>query len=122
MGQGVVDQADSAMKEKDYLKAVDLYQQHLFVFENDQEVQLKYADALLKLQRTPKHLETALAIYNAILNQKPDREDVRRRAAEVAIEIGGRRFEMARYVRDDPIEIREKGWASRVHDGAVLRE
>ena len=84
------------MEEKDYLKAVDLYQQHLFVFDNDQEVQLKYADALLKLQRTPKHLETALAIYNEILSQKPDRKDVRRLAAEVAIEIGGRRFEMAR--------------------------
>ena len=73
MAQGVVEQADSAMEEKDYLKAVDLYQQHLFVFPNDLEVQLKYADALLKLQRTPKHLENAMAIYNEILRQKPGR-------------------------------------------------
>ena len=48
MAQGIVAQADAAEEKGDYANAVDLYQQHLLVFPDDQAVQLKYADALLK--------------------------------------------------------------------------
>ena len=89
MAQGVVEQADKAMEKNDVAVAVDLYQQHLLVVPEDREVQLKYADALLKLPRTMKHMENALGIYHEILNREPGRKEVRRRAAELALEIGG---------------------------------
>ena len=63
---------------------------------DDVEVQLKYADAILKIERSPKRQQEALAIYEGILRQYPGREDVRRRAAELAVEMGGRMFERAR--------------------------
>jgi tetratricopeptide (TPR) repeat protein len=96
MAQGVVEQAEKAMEEKRYAAALDLYQQHLLVVPDDQAVQLKYANVLLELQPTPKNQQTAMAIYNEILRRDPGREDVRRRAAELAVNMSGGMFEAAR--------------------------
>ena len=95
MAQGVVEQAEKAKEAKNYAAALDLYQQHLLVFPDDQAVQLEYANVLLELQPTPKHQQTAMAIYNEILRRDPGREDVRRRAAELAISMSNM-FETAR--------------------------
>ncbi len=88
MAQGVVAQAERAVAQGDFVKAVDLYTQYLTVVPNDVEVRLKLADASLKIDRSQKRLQDALAIYEGILNQYPGRTDVRRRAAETAVEMG----------------------------------
>ena len=88
MAQGVVARADRAVEQGDFVKAVDLYSQHLAVMRDDVEVRLKLADASLKIDRSQKRLQDALAIYEGILNQYPGRADVRRRAAETAVEMG----------------------------------
>ncbi len=93
MAKGVVDQADRALEEKEFDKAVDLFRQHLLVFPDDEAVKLKYADTILK-QPTPKHQADAMAIYNEVLNREPARTEVRRRAAELAFQMD--RFESAR--------------------------
>ena len=100
MSQGIVAQGDAAEDKGDYANAVDLYQQHLLVFPDDRAIQLKYADALLKKMGknpTSKQQEEVLSIYNEILRRSVTRDDVRRRAAKLAIDIGGgRNYEMAR--------------------------
>ena len=94
MARSVVERAKQAEEKGDYGEAVVLYQQHLAVVTDDVEVKIKYADALIKWERTQKHQEDAMAIFDQILRQMPGREDVRRRAAELAVEMS--RFEVAR--------------------------
>jgi cellulose synthase operon protein C len=96
MAQGVVARADRAAEQGDFIKAVDLYSQHLAVVKNDVEVRLKLADTSLKIDRSQRRLQEALAIYEGILGQYPGRTDVRRRAAQTAVEMGGGMFEKAR--------------------------
>ena len=88
MAQSVVAQAEQAEQKKDYGKAVELYQQHLLVVPEDVEVQIKYADVLIKWEKTQKHQEDAMMIFHQVLRQFPGRDDVRRRAAELAVETG----------------------------------
>ncbi len=94
MAQSVVARAERAEKEKDYGKAVELYEQHLAVVQDDVDVQIKYAEALINWDKTQKHQEDAMAIFGQILRARPGQDDVRRRAAELAVDLG--RFEVAR--------------------------
>ena len=88
MAKGVVEQADQAFEKQDYDQALDLYQQHLLVVPNDQIVQLKFADALLKRKPSTKgDQETAMAIFKEILTRDPGRSDVRRQAAVLALQM-----------------------------------
>lgn len=92
--RGVVAQAEKAMQEGKYARAEELYKQHLAVVPGDIEVQIKYADALLKNEKSLKRQEEALAIFGEVLRRYPGRDDVRRQSAELAFEMG--RFERAR--------------------------
>ncbi len=94
MAQGVLAQAEQAERKGDYERTVTLYLQHLMVFPDDLDVRLKYAEALQKQDRSTKSLRAALEVYGAILGQHPSRVDVRRRSAEVAVEMGA--YEKAR--------------------------
>jgi predicted Zn-dependent protease len=96
MALGVVEQADKALEKKDYAEAIALFEQHLAVFPDDQEVQLKYAETLLKFQPTQKNQEHALGIFNAILNREPGRAEVRRQAAELCLKMPESMVETAR--------------------------
>lgn len=87
-GHDVLARADRAVEQGDFVKAVELYTQYLAVVPNDVEVRLKLADASLKIDKLQKRRQDVLAIYESILNQYPGRTDVRRRAAETAIELG----------------------------------
>ena len=94
-------EAEEATKKGDYAKAAELYREHLAVVPSDVEAQLKYADVLTNKDWAERKPEPALAIYESVVGQFPGREDVRRRAAEVATEmategIGGGLFERAR--------------------------
>ena len=100
MAQSVVAQAEKAEAEGDYARAVELYREHLTVMPSDVEVKLKYADVLTKPDWGARQPELALEIYEGLVREFPGREDVRRRAAEVAAELatksGGNLFERAR--------------------------
>lgn len=96
MAQGVVAQAMLAEKEGNYARAVELYQEHLAVVPDDLDVQLKFAEANLKASTSPNRYSDALSTYWNVLARFPGREDVRRRAAEVAIEAGDNALEVAR--------------------------
>ncbi len=96
MARSVVEQADQFAEQKDYNKAVELYQQHLLVVPDDVEVQIKYADILITQGKTQKQQQDAMTILGDILRRQPGRVDVRRRAAELAVEMGGPQFQLAR--------------------------
>ena len=49
----MAEQADNAVKEGDFAKAERLYREHLVVFPDDVEIQIKYADVLLKADSSP---------------------------------------------------------------------
>jgi tetratricopeptide (TPR) repeat protein len=94
MGRGVLEQAARAEAAQDFLKAEELYRQRLAVMPNDPDTLAKYANVLVKVDKTPRRREEALGIYETILKRPTGREDVRRRAAELAIEA--RDFNKAR--------------------------
>ncbi|MHB1556470.1 MAG: tetratricopeptide repeat protein [Isosphaeraceae bacterium] len=96
MSYGVLAQAARAEGEGDYGRAVKLYGEHLMVMPDDVDVRLKLAEAMLKQDPSNQSRRSALEIFDGILNQYPSREDARRRAAEVAVEMGGGMFEKAR--------------------------
>ncbi len=89
MARGVVARADQAAKDGDFAKAAQLYGEHLAVVPGDVEVQLKYAEVIIKADRSAKRLGQALAGFEGVLDRDASRADVRQRAAEVALEIGG---------------------------------
>ena len=98
--QDVVARAEKAEEEGDYAKAAELYREYLTVKPSDVDVKIKYGDVLTKSDWAARQPELALEIYEGLVGQFPGREDVRRRAAEVAAELatrsGGNLFERAR--------------------------
>ena len=48
LAKAVADKADDAVKKGDFAKAEKLYREHLMVVPDDVEIQIKYADTLLK--------------------------------------------------------------------------
>ena len=64
-----IKKADLAEKAGDFAEAEKLYWQHREVFPEDVDVQIKYADALLKVDKSPKRQNEAIQIYSDILRQ-----------------------------------------------------
>src|SRR5262245_44747905 len=100
MARDVINQAERAEQQADYAKAQELYREHLNVVQDDAEVKLKLAEALLKGDGATRRREDALQIFEGVLGQYPGRDKVRRRAAELAAELaftgGGGGFEQGR--------------------------
>lgn len=94
MAQSIVARAEEADRAGDYIKAVDLYRQHLSVVPNDDEVMIKYADALLKAEDTSANQDDAMGIYAGVLENLPNRSDIRRKLA--VMEVGKQDFERGR--------------------------
>ena len=90
MAHGVVAQADRAVEEGDYVKAVDLYSRaSRRRAATTWRCGSSWPTRACKIDKSSKRLQDALAIYEGILNQYPGRTDVRRRAAETAVEMAG---------------------------------
>jgi tetratricopeptide (TPR) repeat protein len=89
MARGVVARAEEAEQRGDFAKAVELYRGHLAVVPDDTDVQLKYANAILKLDGSQRRAREALEIYEDIVRRFPGRDDVRRLAAERIVDLGG---------------------------------
>ena len=100
----MAEQADSAAKKGDFAKAERLYREHLVVVPDDVEIQIKYADVLLKGTPSPKRQAEALQIYAGILRRNPGRDDVRRKQMELKIAMGHLHVTRCRSRLEDPPE------------------
>ena len=78
--------ADAAAKEGDFAKAEVIYRLYLEVFPDDVEIQIKFADAILKVDDSPNRQEQAIQIYGGILTQTPARADVRRLLMQLKVD------------------------------------
>jgi tetratricopeptide (TPR) repeat protein len=94
MDQSVLARAMQAEREGDFVKAADLYQEHLEIAPDDQDAKLKYADVLLKESKDIGRQDQALELYVQLLTRYPARKDIRRRLAELAMERS--RYDLAR--------------------------
>jgi tetratricopeptide (TPR) repeat protein len=88
MAQAEVAKANLAEKDGDFAKAEKLYSEHLQVFPDDEDVQVKYADALLKVDKSPNRQMEAFDIYQDILTRDLGRDDVRRRLMQLKFDMG----------------------------------
>jgi len=89
LGRGNLAAAEAAEKAGDLAKAEEAYLQHVTVFPDDLDAQVKYADVLLRRSRTPGRIEQAVTIYMSVLNRDPSRDDARRAAAVLLADGGG---------------------------------
>jgi tetratricopeptide (TPR) repeat protein len=94
MNRSVLARAAQAEKDGNFEEAVRLYQEHLEVVPEDQEAQLKLADNLLKGPKNFSRQDQAARIYDQLRGRFPGRADIRRRLAELHVEM--RRYNDAR--------------------------
>jgi predicted Zn-dependent protease len=87
MDRRVLDQADSAGKEKKFDEAAQLYQEHLEISPDDQQAKLKYADTLLKEASSRVNQLRAVGIYLQYVNRFPADTKARRRLAELLVDM-----------------------------------
>src|SRR5262249_47922729 len=76
--------------------AEQLYGEYLAVVPDDLDVMVNYAGAIRGVEKSLKRQNAARQVYHEILRRAPTREDVRLKAAELAIEMGGAYYEEAR--------------------------
>jgi tetratricopeptide (TPR) repeat protein len=95
LAQRELGKAELACQEGDFAKAETLFREHLRVFPEDQEIQIKYADAILKSSRSRPTQTEAAQIYSGILKRPGGSEDDRRSVRKSLIEL---KFEMGRLV------------------------
>jgi cellulose synthase operon protein C len=88
LAKSVVERADSAAKEGNFIEAEKLYWEHLVLFPGDMEIKIKYADVLLKAAPLPKRQAEALQIYREVLTRSAGRDDVRRKRVALKIAMG----------------------------------
>jgi tetratricopeptide (TPR) repeat protein len=88
LAQKELRKAELACKEGDFAKAETLFREHLQVFPQDQEIQIKYADAIVKSSRSLAAQFEAAQIYSGILKRSIGREDVRRSLIQLKFEMG----------------------------------
>jgi tetratricopeptide (TPR) repeat protein len=88
LATGVLGEAAIAEKEGNYNKAENLYWQHLEIFKDDVDVQIKHADAHLKVAKTYTRQAEAQRIYAGIVRRDPSHEGARRRLMELEMDMG----------------------------------
>jgi tetratricopeptide (TPR) repeat protein len=89
LGQKELAKAELAFKKRDFVEAERLFQEHLEVFPDDVEVQIKFADALLKVDsKSQARQSNALQLYDGILTRDPSNKDVVRLRMNLKVEMG----------------------------------
>ena len=107
MNRSVLARAEQAEKAGKFEEAARLYQEHLEVIPDDPDVQLKYADVLLKGAKNLGRQDQAAQLYDQLVARFPGRSDIRRRLAELSVERG--RYPEARHASGDPPERQADG-------------
>ena len=88
LAKSMVEQADNALHEGDFVEAEKLYWEHLELFPADVDVKIKYADTLLKVAPLPRRQAEALQIYGEIMTRSPGRDDVRQKRVALKSAMG----------------------------------
>jgi tetratricopeptide (TPR) repeat protein len=83
-----LEKAELACMEGDFAKAEALFRAHVQVFPEDLEIQIKRADALLRVSRSRVAQNEANQIYSEILKRFGGREDVRRSLIQLKFDMG----------------------------------
>lgn len=81
-------QATRAEEENNLDRAARLLRAYVLAVPSDADARVRYGGLLEKLGKTPRAKSDALAVYEQALIHSPDRLDARRRAAELAVELG----------------------------------
>ena len=88
MARTELDKAALALKKHDFVKAQMLFREHLAVFPDDVEIEIKYADALLESVQIAECKSRGFSNYNNILKRAQGREDVRRLLLQLKVDMG----------------------------------
>ena len=86
LAKAVLSEAKLAESEGNYNQAENLYWQHLEMFPNDVNVQIKYAEAHLKVAKTFTRQAESLGVYSRIVRRDPGHTAARRRLMELELE------------------------------------
>lgn len=85
---GLLDDAREARSEGRLKEAVSLYDQYFGMRPKDVEPKPEFALLLDKVAKTPRGRKRVFLTYDESLRQFPERDDLRRRLVDVALEIG----------------------------------
>ena len=85
---GRIKEAEVAIHEQEFVKAEAIFREYLQHFPTDLEIQIKYANTLLKASKSLMAQSEAYQIYNNILTRASGREDVRRLLMQLKIDTG----------------------------------
>ena len=88
MARTELDKATLALEKRDFVKAQMLFREHLTVFPDDVETEIKYVGALLKASKSLNAQVEAVQRYNNILKRDQGREDVRRLLLQLKVDMG----------------------------------
>ena len=86
LGRKEIENAELALGRGEYPTAEQLFRDYLQVFPDDVEVSIEYAGTLLKGSKTSDRKKKARRIYDDILRDNLNRDDVRRSLMKLKIE------------------------------------
>ncbi|HVS40495.1 MAG TPA: tetratricopeptide repeat protein [Gemmataceae bacterium] len=84
----LLDQATAAEKAGDLEKSADYFARYLGLHPDDDDALAKYGLVLDKLAKTPRQKGRAYLVLSQAIARSPEKDDVRRRLATLAVEIG----------------------------------
>lgn len=84
----LMEQADAAEARGDQAKAADYLRRYLSTVPTDHKARARFGLILSHTARSPQGLFQSYLVMDEALRNLPDRDDVRRRAAEVALALG----------------------------------
>ena len=88
LADGRIKEAEGAIVKQDFVKAEAIFGEYLQHFPTDLEIQIKYANTLLKASKSLMAQSEAYQIYTNILKRASGREDVRRLLLQLKIDTG----------------------------------
>jgi tetratricopeptide (TPR) repeat protein len=88
LGQNEIRKAKSAIKKGEFATAEMQFRNYLQVFPDELEIQIEYADTLLKASNSPNAQYQAYQAYYNVLKQAQGRMDVRRKLMQLKIDVG----------------------------------
>jgi predicted Zn-dependent protease len=88
LGQNEIRKAKSAIKKGDFATAEMQFRNYLQLFPDELEIQIEYADTLLKASNSPNAQNGAYQAYSNVLKQAQGRMDVRRKLMQLKFDAG----------------------------------
>ena len=83
-----IKEAGLAIDKEDFVKAEAIFREYLQHFPTDLEIQVKYANTLLRASKSLMAQSEAFQIYTNVLTRASGREDIRRQLMQLKIDTG----------------------------------